>query len=113
MATDKLSAPNIDNSDSTNFPNGRIKDNTGTGDGTPVNRLLYSDIHEFFAKLMRMAKIPYNGLPESEGNGYQLIQALQALANKNDLLAILNSVSGELQITTVKFSTLVLNEILI
>jgi len=113
MATDKLLVPNIDNSDSTNFPNGRIKDNTGIGNGTPVNRLLYGDLHEFFAKLMRMAKITYNGLPDSEGNGYQLVQALQAIANKNDLLVALNSVGGKLQITSVKLSTLILNEMLI
>jgi hypothetical protein len=93
MATNKKLAPNIDNSDLVNFPNGRIKDNDGTGDGTPVNRLIYSDLHEFFAKLMREAGISYNALPESEGNGYQLIAALMNFASKNNYLQPLNVAS--------------------
>lgn len=93
MATNKKLAPNIDNSDLVNFPNGRIKDNDGTGDGTPVNRLIYSDLHEFFAKLMRLAAISYNALPESEGNGYQLIAALMNFASKNNYLQPLNVAS--------------------
>ena len=32
-----------------NYPYGRIKDNTGAGDGTPVNEFVYGDIHQFFA----------------------------------------------------------------
>ncbi len=100
MATSKLSAPNIDASDLVNYPNGRIKDNTGAGDGTPVNRLLYSDLHEFFAKIMRMAALTYNALPDNEGNGYQLVQALQALAGKNDMLYTLNSDGTTVSIDT-------------
>lgn len=100
MATDKKLAPNIDNSEPGIYPNGRIKDNTGAGDGTPVNRLLYSDLHEFFAKLMRLANIAYNGLPDNEANGFQLVSALIALAGKNDYIYNLSSVGGVINIST-------------
>ena len=93
MAIDKATQPNLDNSDLVNFPNARIKDNDGTGDGTAVNRAIYSDIHEFFAKLMRMAAIAYTGLPDSTGNGYQLVQAAIALAGKNDFITPLNTIN--------------------
>lgn len=100
MATDKKNAPNIDLSDVANYPNGRVKDNTGAGDGTPVNRLLYSDLHEFFAKLMRLANIAYNGLPDNETNGHQLVSAVIALAGKNDFLYSLSDVGGIINIST-------------
>jgi hypothetical protein len=112
MATNKLLAPNIDASDLVNYPNGRIKDNSGAGDGTAVNRQLYSDLHEFFAKLMRMAAITYNALPDNEGNGFQLVQALQALAGKNDMLQTLNSDGTTVSIAT-KLGILQLGELMI
>ncbi|WP_158993454.1 hypothetical protein [Mucilaginibacter sp. L196] len=117
MATNKLNAPNIDSSDLINFPDGRIKDNDGTGDGTGVNRLIYSDLHEFFAYLMRAAALQYNGLPESVGNGYQLIQALMNFAVKNDYIAALNAttviiggVNTNVLSVGLKLSTLNVNE---
>lgn len=112
MATDKKLAPNIDASDLVNFPNGRIKDNSGIGDGTPVNRLLYSDLHEVWAKLMRNAKILYNGLPDNEANGYQLLDALKALAGKNVMITDLNTSAGFVTIG-LKLSTLVLGEAIV
>lgn len=86
MARDKSIQINIDKSDLPNYPNGRIKDNRGSGDGTPVNEKVYGDIHEFFSKLMRLAGIIYNGLPDNENQGYQLIEAMKALAGKNDFI---------------------------
>ncbi|MBB6236486.1 hypothetical protein HDC90_001098 [Pedobacter sp. AK013] len=112
MATDKKELAKIDNSDPANYPNARIKDDTGTGDGTPVNRLVYSDLHEFFAKLMRLAAIAYNGLPDNESNGYQLVDAAIALAGKNDIITPLGVNSGVLQVP-LKFSTLKDGEALI
>lgn len=100
MATDKSLAPNIDLSDPVKYPNGRIKDNTGSGDGTPVNRLIYGDLHEFFAKLMRLAAITYNGFPDNETNGYQLVDAVAALAGKNDFIYDLNVVADVVNIAT-------------
>lgn len=120
MATDKAAEVNIDNSDPSNYPNGRIKDNTGAGDGTPVNRKIYGDIHEFFAKLMRLAGIAYNGLPDNEGSGYQLVDAAIALAGKNDFVTALNTivlvvggVNTNVMSVPLKLSKLKLNEALI
>ena len=84
MARDKALQANIDGSDPVNYPNKRIKNNTGAGDGTPVNEQVYGDIHETFAKLMRRALLSYNHLPENETKGYQYIQALEFLATDND-----------------------------
>lgn len=89
---------NIDNSDPSNYPNGRIKNNTGAGNGTPVNEFVYGDLHEAKDKLMRLYGISYNGLPDNETNGYQLIDALIALASKNDYLLNLTDVSGVISV---------------
>jgi len=86
MARDKLNQANIDNSDPVNYPNGRIKNNTGSGDGTPINEKVYGDLHETFAKLMRLSGLTYNNLPDNEQNGYQLISGLISLASKNDYM---------------------------
>ena len=85
MARDKATLQNIDNSDPGNYLNGRIKDNTGSGDGTPVNERVYGDFHQLVAKLMNLAGLSFNDLPENEANGYQFIDSLRNLASKNDL----------------------------
>lgn len=100
---------NIDNSDLTNYPNGRIKNNDGSGNGTPVNEAVKGDIHEFFDKAMRLYGITHNGLPDNETNGYQSLQAIIALASKNDFVLDLTSVSGVLNVP-LKLGKLLNNE---
>lgn len=78
--------PNVDNSDPGNYPDGRVKDNTGSGNGTPVNRNVYGDLHSNISKLMRRYGIVPNEFPDNETNGFQIIQALSALASKNDYI---------------------------
>jgi len=85
MARNKATLQNIDLSDPSNYLNGRIKDNTGSGDGTPVNERVYGDFHQLFAKLMNLSGLSFNNLPENETNGYQFIDSLRSLATKNDL----------------------------
>lgn len=109
MGRDKKNQPNIDNSDPIGFPNGRIKNNTGPGNGTAVNEAIYGDIHETFAKLMRLYEIPYNSLPDSETNGYQYVEALRALASKNDFILDINSVGGKLEVP-IKIAKMLVNE---
>lgn len=89
---------NIDNSDLSKYPNGRIKNNTGAGNGTPVNEEVYGDIHEAKDKLMRLYGINHNGLPDNEDNGYQLIDALIALASKNDFVLNLGESGDKLSV---------------
>lgn len=100
MARDKKLITNIDNSNLVDYPNGRIKDSTGAGDGTPVNEQIYGDIHEAFAKLMRLAGIPFSGLPDNELNSYQYIDAMRFLASKNDFITPLTSTAGVLVVST-------------
>ncbi|NCX55596.1 MAG: hypothetical protein EBW87_00135 [Burkholderiaceae bacterium] len=61
---------------SADYPFGRIKNDTGSRDGTPVNEELYGDIHQFFAKLLNEAGLTANGLPDNTTNGFQLFNAL-------------------------------------
>jgi hypothetical protein len=94
----KLSSnPNVILSDS-NYPNGRIRNNTGTGNGTPVNESVYGDIHVNKDKLMDLYGITPNELPDNEANGYQIIEAMRALAGKNDIVTPLTLDTGVLSV---------------
>jgi len=64
------------NAPNSTFPYGSIKDDTGVGDGTPVNVQVYGDFHQFFAKLFNSSGLVANGLIDSEANGFQLYEAL-------------------------------------
>lgn len=60
------------------FPSGRIRDDDGTGSfGTPVNESLYGDIHQNIMKIIRESGITPNNLPDSEYNGFQILEALE------------------------------------
>jgi len=109
MARDKAVQQNIDNSNPANYPNGRIKNNTGGNDGTPVNEQVYGDIHETLAKATRLYGIAYNGLPDNEANGYQLLEAIRALASKNDFVLDMSSSSNVLMIP-IKLGKMLANE---
>ena len=61
-----IQAPNA------NYPNGRVIDDTGAGDGTPLDESILGDYHQFFAKLMRDADVVPNDLPDNETDGNQL-----------------------------------------
>jgi len=91
---------------------GRIKDNSGTNDGTPVNEFVYGDIHQFFAKLITLAGITPNNLPDNETNGYQTIQALKEFATKNNYIQNISSVSGVLNVSA-KIGLMQTNEFLV
>lgn len=78
MAIGLENFPNITPADS-DYPSGRIKDDTGANDGTPIDVETNGDIQEFFAKLMRLAGTTPNGLPDNEYTGHQYIDALQKI----------------------------------
>lgn len=59
------------------YPYGRIKNDTGSGDGTPVSEALYGDMHQFFARLMALGGVTPNNNPDNTANGFQLVEALQ------------------------------------
>lgn len=97
MALKILDKPNV-NPVSGAYPYGDIKDNTGGGNGTPVNRVVYADFHQFFARIADLAGIVLNGLPDNLTNGFQFVQALQAL--------IATAVAGEASIRSANDTTL-------
>ena len=100
--------PNVILSDA-NYPNGRIRNNTGTGNGTPVNEGVYGDIHVNKDKLMDLYGIIPNDLPDNEANGYQIIESHRALATKNDFILPLNLNTGVLSVP-IKLSYMLENE---
>lgn len=63
------------------YPYGNVKDNTGVGDGTLLDKAMFADAMQFFERLMAKSGIVPNGLPDNSANGFQLFEALQ-LASK-------------------------------
>lgn len=106
------SNPNVDNSDVINYPDGRIKDNTGSGDGTGVNERVYGDIHSTISKLLRLYAISPNNLPDNEANGFQIIDALRALGTKNTSVQSLTAADGKL-VVPFKINYLLVGETMI
>ena len=88
--------PNVDNSNLSDYPDSRIRDNSGTGNGTPVNRSVYGDIHSNISKLMRLYGITPNGIPDNETNGYQIIESIKSLSTKNTIVANITTSGGVL-----------------
>lgn len=112
MAISKNTQANIDDSNLAAYPNGQVKDDSGTGDGFPLIQVTTSDIYEFFDKLMRLAGLTFNAQFDNETNGYQFVQACAALASKSDFILPLTTSTGVLQIPTA-LQILQLNEKLI
>jgi len=75
MAIKLSNKPNVE-APSPTYPFGSIKDNSGSNDGTPVDRQVYSDMHQFFESLMASGGIIHNGLPDNGVNGFQFLDAL-------------------------------------
>lgn len=69
---------------STAYPFGNIKDDSGAGDGTPVDKAVYADFHQFFEKLMNAAGITHNNLPDNQTDGFQLFDALMKVFQPDD-----------------------------
>ena len=70
------SKPNTDPV-SAGWPFGRIRDDGGSGNGTPVDEEVYGDFHQFFEAMMNYAEVVANDQPENTANGFQLLEALQ------------------------------------
>ena len=64
------------------YPYGDIRDNDGTNNGTPVDRAVYADFHQFFARLLAEAGITANGLPDNLPNTFQYYLALLELTDR-------------------------------
>jgi hypothetical protein len=82
MAIGLQNLENVDPPDD-DYPFGKVRDNDGTGNGTPANTRTLGDFHQFFAKLLEDAVITPNGMPESAYSGFQYNEALFGLGYKN------------------------------
>lgn len=61
------------------YPYGKIINDSGIGDGTPVDEQVYNDVHQFFERMFDQSGLTANGQPDNSTNGFQLYEALQAL----------------------------------
>ncbi len=68
---------NIDEA-TTDYPNGRVRDKSGSTEGTLLNEVLVGDFIQFLQKLVIDSGIVVNNLPDNVTNGYQLLIALVA-----------------------------------
>ncbi len=115
MAIELENKPNVE-APSATYPYGDIKDDTGLNDGTPVNKLVHADFHQFFAALLDIGGvvggIVPNGLPENADNGFQYILSLNSaarLANRNLLGYLAQTIIGVI-IPGVPYSLIGLND---
>ncbi len=81
----QLSVPQ--NTDSSNFPDGAIINETTLTSGTPVVEEVYGDVLTNVYNLLREAGIDASGLQDNNTNGYQVVEALKRLPNVlNDII---------------------------
>lgn len=73
--------PNVTPPTST-YPHGRLTDDTGSGNGTPIDQQTNNDIHSFLQQLMVDAGVTPNNILDNEYDGFQLNLALGLYINK-------------------------------
>ena len=97
---------------SIDYPFGRLKDDTGTNDGTPICEENNGDIQETVTFFMNRAKITPNGLPDNVSNGYQIADAILEVAGKHDLIKNCEFIGANLVIGS-RIDNMVVGEYLI
>lgn len=90
MAIELSAKTNVQAPDS-DYPYGQIKDDTGSGDGTPVDAAVYGDFHQFFARMFALSGLNYNGLPDNDYSGFQYIEAANKLWKTFDGVKIISA----------------------
>lgn len=73
------------------YPYGDVKDNTGSNDGTPLDRAVMSDYFQFFARMLAQSGITPNDLIENDTNGYQYFEALVKAVNLNNSAGVIET----------------------
>ena len=109
MARDLSVQAGVDNSDPANYPNGVILNNA-----TVVGEEIQGDAVQFWMKVLRLANITPNTLPDNETNGFQLLTALEKVIHpdivpltvpETDILAFANFEA----VTSIDFGSLTKN----
>ena len=81
------------------FPDGQIRNETATQDGTPVVREIYGDVITNIYKIIRDAGVDFTETEDSETTQYQLLDALKVFVNElNDVLQILTVEENDVSI---------------
>lgn len=84
-------APNSD------YPYGRIRDDEGVGNGTPLTEAVHGDYHQFFARILAEGGVAVNNMPDNEYTGFQYYEALlEVISKRIGRYSIGDSVSGGL-----------------
>lgn len=96
---------------SADYPFGRLKDDTGINDGTPICEENNGDIQETVTFFMNRAKITPNGLPDNVNNGYQIGEAIREVGGKFDSVHNMEFISGKMKVD-VDLSNVYLDECL-
>lgn len=65
------------------FPYGDLRNDPGNGTGTPVDRVLLSDVMQTMEKIMNESGISPNGQLDNETNGFQIFEAMQRVFGNN------------------------------
>jgi len=91
--------PIVQDGNNTLFPDGQIKNETATQDGTPVVREIYGDVITNIYKIIRDAGVDFTETEDSESTQYQLLDALKVFVNElNDVLQILTVSNTDISI---------------
>lgn len=96
----------------TDYPFGRIKDDTGVNDGTPIVEANNGDIQETVTGLMQRAKIIPNDLPDNVTNGYQIMNAIRENGGKFNTMHVSTIVAGKIHVNC-RLDNVYLSEFLI
>lgn len=70
---------NVDAPDAT-WLYGDINNNSGAGDGTPLDKEFTTDMAQFFERMMAQSSVVANDLPDNETNGWQIWEAFLQFA---------------------------------
>ena len=69
---------NVDAPDA-DYPFGKMRDDQGSGNGTPADTDFMNDYTQFFEKMFNESGVVANGLPDNDYTGFQLYEALRVL----------------------------------
>lgn len=100
----KLSTKTNVDAPSANDPYGLVNNNSGSGDGTPVDKDLLHDPLVFFEKMMDEAGVTHNGLHDDEYDGFQLYEAFRKLTKPYDSYTAIIDQTGTGAPTAVVFN---------
>lgn len=71
------------NPPSPTFPYGDLRNDPGDNTGTPIDRVLMSDVMQTMERIMSQSGITANGQLDNETNGFQIYEAMQKLFGRS------------------------------